>query len=92
MSRYLVRIVERRTFWVRVSSSVVGVELLVEQREFADAGDRGQALVDPRDRLGDQGRRPRACRERSLKVVNGSRLVSAQFPTLPMSIWISATT
>ena len=81
MSRYLPRIVARRTLLVRVSSSSSASSSLSNSAKARIRAASGRSLVHARHRLARSVRRPPACAERSLKVVNGSRLLSAQLPT-----------
>ena len=91
MSRYLPRMVERRTLLVRVSSSSSASSSLSNSAKARMWADFGRSLLT-RATSRPISAKTSGLPDRSLKVVNGSRLLSAQLPTTPMSIWISATT
>src|SRR5262249_18287374 len=83
--------VERRTLLVRVSSSSSASSSLSKSAKAWMWAEGGRSLFTrATSRL--MRAQTSGLPDRSLKVVNGSRLLSAQLPTTPMSIWISATT
>src|SRR4030095_16249271 len=87
ISAYLVRIVARRTFWVRVSSPSSASSSLSNRANPRMRADSHRPSL-PRPPPWAHRADPPAFCERSLKVGRPSRFASAQFPTLPMSIWI----